>query len=80
MWLGDFEGGALQFESGQQITEKGVWHQIDGRVAHWNEPHSGTKYGIVLYQKTGPTKREMIGRRSKDNKCGSSTQSNTQEP
>ena len=65
LWLGDFEGGALQFETGERITEKGVWHQIDGRVPHWNEPHTGNKYGIVLYQRSGPTKREMIEMRAK---------------
>jgi hypothetical protein len=65
LWLGDFEGGALQFDSGERITEKNVWHEIDGRVAHWNEPHTGTKYGIVLYRRQGTTKRELIGMRSK---------------
>ena len=61
LWLGDFEGGALVFDTGERITEKGVWHNIDGRVRHWNEPHTGTKYGVVLYRKSGPTKRELIG-------------------
>ena len=65
LWLGDFEGGALVFETGDRITAKGVWHRIDGQVPHWNEPHTGTKYGVVLYQRSGPTKREIIHRSSR---------------
>jgi hypothetical protein len=65
LWLGDFEGGALVFDDGRRITERGVWHKIDGRVAHWNEPLvSGTKYGVVLFRRVGPTKRELIAQRS----------------
>ena len=65
LWLGDLEGGALVFETGERITEKGVWHKIDGRVPHWNEPHTGDKYGVVLYQKSGPTQRDNIYKQTK---------------
>ena len=50
LWLGDFEGGALCFEDGHRITLKEVWHNFDGRQYHWNEPHTGTKYSIILYR------------------------------
>ena len=51
LWLGDFTGGALVFEDGTRIEDKGMWHKINGQIAHWNEPHEGTKYGIVLYKR-----------------------------
>jgi hypothetical protein len=60
LWLGDFSGGALVFDSGERFTERGVWHKINGRTPHWNEPHEGTKYGVVLYRRTGPSKNELI--------------------
>ena len=51
LWLGEFSGGALLFEDGTRFDEKYKWHKIDGRIPHWNEPHEGTKYGIVLYKR-----------------------------
>ena len=58
LWLGDFTGGALLFDDGTKIEQKNVWHRINGQVHHWNEPHEGTKYAIVLYRsdKTKPPK------------------------
>ena len=53
LWLGDFTGGALVFENGLTIEEKYKWHQIDGRTHHWNEPHEGTKYAIIIYKSNG---------------------------
>ena len=50
LWLGDFTGGELNFDDGARIDKKGVWHKIDGRVHHWNDPHVGTKYSIILYR------------------------------
>ena len=50
LWLGDFTGGALVFEDGTRIEEKYKWHRINGSIPHWNEPHEGTKYSIVLYR------------------------------
>ena len=51
LFLGDFCGGALLFEDGTRITEAGRWHAFDGRVRHWNEPHTGDKYSIILYSR-----------------------------
>ena len=52
LWLGDFTGGALHFEDGAKIEEKYKWHRINGQTPHWNDPHEGTKYAIVLYRST----------------------------
>ena len=52
LWLGDFTGGALHFDDGSTIEGKGVWHKINGHIHHWNDPHEGTKYSIVLYRRT----------------------------
>ena len=54
IWLGDFKGGALVFDDGTRIEEKYKWHQIDGRQSHWNEPHEGTKYAIILHNSSKP--------------------------
>jgi hypothetical protein len=51
IWLGDFTGGALCFDDGTRLDEQYKWHKIDGQIPHWNEPHQGTKYGIVLYRR-----------------------------
>ena len=56
IWLGDFIGGALVFGDGRRVEEKNTWHQIDGRVYHWNEPHEGTKYSIVQYHSNRKSK------------------------
>ena len=56
LWLGDFTGGALHFDDGSTIEGKGVWHKINGHIHHWNDPHEGTKYSIVLYRRTRPPK------------------------
>ena len=58
--MGDFTGGALVFDDGRRIEEKNIWHQIDGRVHHWNEPHEGTKYSIILYRSTRQSKISRI--------------------
>ena len=50
IWLGDFTGGALCFDDGTRLEEQYKWHKVDGQIPHWNEPHEGTKYGIVLYR------------------------------
>ena len=65
IWLGDFTGGALVFDDGRRIEEKHIWHQIDRRVHHWNEPHEGTKYSIILYRSNRKSKISRIweGRR-----------------
>lgn len=60
LWLGDFTGGALCFDDGTRIEEKYKWHQINGQIPHWNEPHEGTKYAIILYTSPGRTKSNQI--------------------
>ena len=51
LWLGDFTGGALNFDDGTKVEGKGVWHKINGHVYHWNDPHEGSKYSIVLHRR-----------------------------
>ena len=60
IWLGDFTGGALVFDDGRRIEEKNIRHQRDGRVHHWNEPHEGTTYSIILYRSTRKSKISRI--------------------
>ena len=48
--MGDFTGGALCFDDGVRIEEQYKWHKFDGHVYHWNEPHEGEKFSIVLYR------------------------------
>jgi hypothetical protein len=50
LFLGDFEGGALVFDDGTRFEAKREWFEFDGQVPHWNEPHTGTKYSVVLYR------------------------------
>ena len=64
LWLGDFTGGALLFDDGTRLTQKYTWHKINGQIPHWNEPHEGTKYSVIIYQgKTKANKSSMIHRR-----------------
>ena len=70
LWLGDFEGGALHFDDGTCLREKGVWHKVNGRIPHWNDTHTGTKYSIILYQQNHTSKQELIAERGKVNCCG----------
>ena len=64
LWLGDFTGGALVFDDGVRIEEKYKWHKIDGQIYHWNEPHEGTKYSVIIYMGNGNTKKaDLINRR-----------------
>ena len=60
LWLGDFTGGALNFDDGAKIEGKGVWHKINGHIYHWNDPHEGNKYSIVLYRRTRTTKSNRL--------------------
>jgi len=60
IWLGDFTGGALVFDDGTRIEEKYKWHQIDGRQYHWNEPHEGTKYAIIVYRSSKRSKSSRL--------------------
>ena len=60
LWLGDFTGGTLNFEDGTKVESKGAWHKTDGHIHHWNDPHVGTKYSIVLYRGTRRAKTKSL--------------------
>ena len=65
LWLGDFTGGELNFDDGTRIEKKGVWHKIDGRVHHWNDPHAGTKYSIILHRSDREPKSRILHAKKK---------------
>ena len=48
------------FDDGARTTEKHKWHLINGQIHHWNEPHEGTKYSIIIYQGVGRRKSDII--------------------
>ena len=50
IFMGDFTGGALVFDDGTRFEEHYKWHKFDGHQYHWNEPHEGEKFSIVLYR------------------------------
>jgi len=56
LWLGDFTGGALNFEDGTKLEEKYKWHKINGQIPHWSDTHEGTNYAVVLYRSTATAK------------------------
>ena len=60
LWLGDFAGGALNFDDGAKVEGKGVWHKINGQIPHWNDPHEGSKYSVVLYRGTKKQKSRTL--------------------
>ena len=60
MWLGDFTGGTLHFDDGAKIEGRREWHKINGHIHHWNDPHEGTKYSIVLYRGTRKPKTNRL--------------------
>ena len=60
LWLGDFTGGALNFDDGTKVEGKREWHKINGHIYHWNEPHEGSKYSIVLYRGTRTQKSSRL--------------------
>ena len=73
LWLGDFTGGALLFDDGARIEEKYKWHKINGQIPHWNEPHEGTKYSIIIYMGNGrPKKATLINKRCRQKPPASS--------
>ena len=59
LWLGGLTGGALLFDDGTRIDQQHTWHQINGQIHHWNEPHEGAKYSIIIYM--GSDKRRKSG-------------------
>ena len=63
LWLGDFDGGALCFDDGRRIEGTNTWHRFSGQDYHWNEPHTGRKYSVVLYRPTRESCARQIARR-----------------
>ena len=69
LWLGDFTGGALLFEDGTKLVDKYTSHKINGQIPHWNEPHEGTTYAVVLYKRAiKHTKQQMMAKAIKKRK------------
>ena len=60
LWFGNFAGGALNFDDGTKVEGKREWHKINGQIHHWNDPHEGSKYSIVLYRGTRKQKHRTI--------------------
>ncbi len=60
MWLGDFTGGALNFDDGGKVEGKREWHKIGGHVHHWSVPHEGAKSFIVLQRGTRKQKSRTL--------------------
>ncbi len=58
--LGDFKGGALKFDDGTKVEGKREWHKINGHMHHWNDPHEGTRYSIVLRRGTKQPKSNRL--------------------
>lgn len=69
LFLGDFTGGELLFEDGTRITEKYVFHKINGQIPHWNLDHSGTKYSIIIYRGESNNKKTNMINRGRYNKA-----------
>ena len=67
LWLGDYtSGGQLHLDDGSVIDGKRKWHKFNGRNHHWNTPHEGgTKYSIILYRSSLPTKSSLVHNRKK---------------
>ena len=49
--LGDYTGGNLVIE-GKQYDIKNKWLKFDGRLGHWVEPFTGTRYTIIYFTHT----------------------------
>ena len=79
LWLGDFTGGALVFDDGTRIEGKREWHKIDGHKYHWNEPHEGTKYSIVLYKSNREPRNVWLNKARHANKNRPHTPTETTE-
>ncbi len=61
LWLGDFTGGALNLYDGAKVEGKREWHKINGQIHHWNDPHEGRKYSIVLCRGTRKQTSRTLG-------------------
>ena len=46
-----------------RIEGANVWHCFSGQEYHWNEPHVGQKYSVVLYRPTRESCARQIARR-----------------
>ena len=50
----------MNFDDGTKVEGKGVWHKINGQIPHWNDPHEGSKYSVVLYRGTKKQKGRTL--------------------
>ncbi len=58
--VGDFKGGALNFDDGTKVEGNREWHRINGHMHHWNDHHGVTKYSVVLCKGTKKPKRKRL--------------------
>ena len=79
LWLGDFSGGALLFEDGTRLEQHHVWHKVHAQNAHWNEPHEGTKYGIVLCRRGVKHTKQQIMMKARQRKVEAAAQQQQQQ-
>ena len=52
-------------KTARRFLKKNTWHRINGQIPHWNNPHTGTKYSIIIYQSVNKTKKTNIINRAK---------------
>ena len=62
LWLGDFTGGALNFDDGTIVEGKGVWHKISGHIHHWNDPPRGKQVLHCTLQGYKEAEKQVAGR------------------
>jgi hypothetical protein len=60
MRLGDFTGGALNFDDGVKVEGKREWDLITGFILLMSDPREGTKYSIVLCRGTKKQKSRTL--------------------
>ncbi len=67
MWLGDFTGGELNFDDGDEVEGERERRKINGHIHHWNDPHEGTQYSIVRCRgaKKRKSRTQIEGKRAK---------------
>ena len=63
LWLGDFTGGALNFDDGTKVEGKEAWHKINGHIHHWNDPARREQVLHLAVQGHEEAKKQIAGRR-----------------
>ena len=50
-------------DDGARIEDKYKRRKINGQTHHWNEPHEGAKYSVIVYRRSAKSKKtEIINR------------------